>query len=94
MSVWVSPHTFLPEPGSVVAFRGITTHAFDGCSLNAFYDLTGQVWYDFNPTNEKGFPGSNELREWYDDRLAIEETKRIERKLEREKGKKHVAWAG
>ncbi|KAI9836053.1 MAG: hypothetical protein M1819_001664 [Sarea resinae] len=46
LSVFVSPSTFEPEPGTVALFRGLRNHRFEGCSLNAYRgDCEGRAWY-------------------------------------------------
>ena len=66
LSVWVGANSFLPAPGTLIAFRGLTVHKYDGRSLNAFSDVSGSVWYLENPME---IDGAEELKERYEDEL-------------------------
>ncbi|KAK6501121.1 hypothetical protein TWF481_008969 [Arthrobotrys musiformis] len=64
LSVWVDPAFFKPAAGTLVLFRGLTVHKYDGRSLNAFSDLAGTRWYIIEPIEEM-IPGVNEVKEWW-----------------------------
>ncbi|KAF8477125.1 hypothetical protein BDZ91DRAFT_708717 [Kalaharituber pfeilii] len=63
LSVWVKPQSFYPPPGTLMAFRGLTVHRYDGRSLNAFSDVAGSVWYVENPDIDR----AEEVTEWWED---------------------------
>ncbi|RVD85274.1 uncharacterized protein DFL_003600 [Arthrobotrys flagrans] len=64
LSVWVDPTLFKPAPGTLVLFRGLTVHKYDGRSLNAFSDVAGTRWYIIEPTEDM-VPGVDEVKEWW-----------------------------
>ncbi|KAL8724250.1 MAG: hypothetical protein Q9181_006910, partial [Wetmoreana brouardii] len=50
LSVFTNAETFKPEPGTVALFKRLTTHDFDGGSLNAYAkDCDGLAWFIPNP---------------------------------------------
>ena len=50
LSVFASAETFQPEPGTVALFKDLTTHEFDGGSLNAYSKYCdGQDWFVPDP---------------------------------------------
>ncbi|KAK6518449.1 hypothetical protein TWF506_005604 [Arthrobotrys conoides] len=71
LSVWVDPALFKPAVGTLVLFRGLTVHKYDGRSLNAFSDVAGTRWYIIEPTEDM-VPGVDEVKEWWR-RKTVEE---------------------
>ncbi|KAL8996997.1 MAG: hypothetical protein Q9188_006432, partial [Gyalolechia gomerana] len=50
LSVFASAESFRPEPGTVALFKYLTTHDFDGGSLNAYpKDCDGKEWFIPDP---------------------------------------------
>ncbi|KAL9594279.1 MAG: hypothetical protein Q9219_007119 [cf. Caloplaca sp. 3 TL-2023] len=50
LSVFVNAETFQPEPGTVALFKHLTTHDFDGGSLNAYSkECHGKAWFIPDP---------------------------------------------
>ena len=50
LSVFFDAENFYPQPGTVVLFKNLTTHQFDGGSLNAFpKDCQGKDWFVPDP---------------------------------------------
>lgn len=50
LSVFASARSFLPEPGTVALFKKLTTHHYDGGSLNAYpKDCDGKDWFIPDP---------------------------------------------
>ncbi|KAF3103688.1 hypothetical protein TWF594_009843 [Orbilia oligospora] len=72
LSVWVDPVLFKPAVGTLVLFRGLTVHKYDGRSLNAFSDLAGTRWYIIEPTEDM-VPGVDKVKEWWRQK-TVEET--------------------
>ncbi|KAK6347788.1 hypothetical protein TWF718_005614 [Orbilia javanica] len=73
LSVWVDPVIFKPAVGTLILFRGLTVHKYDGRSLNAFNDVAGTGWYTIEPTEDM-VPGVDEVKEWWRKRMMIAET--------------------
>ena len=61
LSIFVEPERFMPEVGSVLLFKSLTTHEWDGGMLNAYPKFCKGVWYVVDPEgcDVKG------LREWW-----------------------------
>ncbi|KAL8895051.1 MAG: hypothetical protein Q9207_008317 [Kuettlingeria erythrocarpa] len=50
LSVFANAEDFQPEPGTVALFKNLTTHDYDGGSLNAYAkDCEGQAWFIPDP---------------------------------------------
>lgn len=50
LSVFADAETFQPEPGTVALLKHLTTHDYDGGSLNAYAkDCKGKVWFFPDP---------------------------------------------
>lgn len=50
LSVFADSENFYPDPGTVALFKNLTTHDYDGGSLNAYAkDCEGQNWFIPNP---------------------------------------------
>ncbi|KAL8964540.1 MAG: hypothetical protein Q9183_004382 [Haloplaca sp. 2 TL-2023] len=50
LSVFFDAENFYPQPGSVVLFKNLTAHEYDGGSLNAFpKDCQGKEWFVPDP---------------------------------------------
>ena len=63
LSVFVEPDRFTPAVGTVALFRRVTTHKWDGGSLNAYANrCKGRKWFIPNPINVEGCD-CNALRE-------------------------------
>ena len=54
-STFVDPISFMPPPGTIALLRSVTTHEWDGGSLNAYKrDCAGREWFFPNPTGIEG----------------------------------------
>ena len=54
-STFVDPISFMPPPGTIAFLRSVTTHQWDGGSLNAYKrDCAGREWFFPNPTGIQG----------------------------------------
>ena len=54
-STFVDPKQFMPPPGTIALLRSVTTHQWDGGSLNAYKrDCLGREWFFPNPTTIPG----------------------------------------
>ena len=54
-STFVDPLHFMPPPGTIALLRSVTTHQWDGGSLNAYKrDCAGREWFFPNPTEIQG----------------------------------------
>ena len=83
----VEPKHFTPAVGTVALFRSVTSHEWDGGSLNAYPKLCeGKDWFVPNPVEiqgcEVGGYGVSEMREWWDGLVEGEE-KRIREDAEK-----------
>ena len=80
-STFIDPTDFMPSPGTVALFRSVTTHEWDGGSLNAYHrDCGGRDWFIPDPV---GVPGCDVegLRVLWKEFSALEsiDTETIER---------------
>ena len=83
-SVFVDPNHFRPAVGTVALFRSVTTHEWNGGSLNAYdKDCAGRKWYLPNPVGVDGCDIQG-LKDYYKQWLAEEQKKEAERELLKE----------
>lgn len=61
LSVFVEPEKFKPEVGTVMLFRGLTSHEWEGGMLNAYPKMCREGWYVVEP---EGYDVQG-LREWW-----------------------------
>ncbi|MCJ1334894.1 hypothetical protein MMC09_000159 [Bachmanniomyces sp. S44760] len=65
LSVFVNPVKFMPEVGTVALFRNVTTHEWDGGSLNAYpKDCEGREWFLPDPVRAKECDFERVARWW------------------------------
>ena len=80
-SVFVNPDRFRPAVGTVALFRSVTTHEWNGGSLNAYdKDCAGRKWFLSNPVGVDGCD-VQALEDFYKKWLDGEQKKEAEKEL-------------
>ncbi len=97
LSVFIHPHHFMPQLGTVALFRNLRNHKWEGYSLNAYEkDCMGWRWFVEDPDMEMkegrvgvGLDGGRveELRSWWKARVEMEREKEREEKGEEKEEK-------
>ena len=85
LTVFVDAARFAPAVGTVMLFRSVTTHEWNGGSLKAYpRDCDGREWCFPNPTWLDGFD-PEELRAWWLQTVAREEEERQQQEQQQQR---------